>query len=84
MDIFNKDIPTNTKELYASVCVEIIESNGLKEKALDIALKVCDMHIDKEPDDKKGTIYSILPTMACIKKELIVMKDELMGGRDEK
>lgn len=76
MDVYNKDAETNALNLYAEVCIQIIESNGLKTSALHSSIKVCDMHIKDaiEDDKKREPLMRLTPSFLAIKK---VLEDSL-------
>lgn len=61
-------VKEKSNELYLEVCKEIIEANGLKEKALEMCNKICDMHIQEE--SKKDKLTSFETTWNRIKSEL--------------
>ena len=72
MDILNfnidKLVQDKATEIYQKVCTEIIESNGLKETALNICDKICDKHIANEKD--KDPLESYERTWKEIKRDI--------------
>jgi hypothetical protein len=64
-----KLVKDKASELYLEVCKEIIETNGLQDKAIEMCKKLCDMHIEKE-NAKRDPLFSLAPTWKVIKNEL--------------
>ncbi len=64
------------QELYEKVCIEIIENNPiLKEKALGMTIKVCDMHIEEntKKDQDRDPLCKITPIWIGIKNSVLAM-----------
>jgi len=74
MDRFYQDveklIESKSNDLYRDCCVQIIEQNGLKKKAIECALKICDMHIANDVKLGRCELTTMAPTLRSIKNKL--------------
>jgi hypothetical protein len=68
-------VKSKANDLYKDCCVEIIEANDLKDKAIDCALKVCEELIeDDEKSDLRDELTTLVPTLKNIMKKLNTLK----------
>jgi hypothetical protein len=78
MELLNFDIDKVVQnkaiEIYREICVKIVENNGLKEKALELCDKLCDMHIINEKD--KCSLFSYQGTWENIKRDIRALINE--------
>lgn len=72
----DKVIQSKAIDLYRDCCVELIESNGLKDKAVDCAIKICKAHIDNEDSEIHDSFTTLIPTLKNIIKRLMIFSKE--------
>jgi hypothetical protein len=69
-------VKNKAHDLYRDCCVEIIEQNGLKNKAIDCAIRICYKHIDDDKKSDRDNLTTLIPTLKNIIGRLKILKKE--------